>query len=133
MDFCDSNAAIVAAPRRMRANDRAEEAVHCWSLSPPQQGRDVRRRQARRPASGRPRVDVFVGVPPEQEGGGKGSTSRMSFGRIYTQADSWHTDERGYELVADGVLQILKRIDAVARARQHDGELAMPSWAAVAR
>jgi len=31
-----------------------------------------------------------------------------SFGRLYMQADNWHTDERGYELIAQAVVNALK-------------------------
>ncbi len=36
-----------------------------------------------------------------------------SFGRIYMQADSWHADAEGYELIAQGVLEAMKGIENV--------------------
>ncbi len=43
--------------------------------------------------------------------GGKGPVYRPieSFGRIYLQADSWHTDAAGYGLIATALLETLKR------------------------
>jgi hypothetical protein len=31
-----------------------------------------------------------------------------SFGRLYMQADNWHTDAHGYDLIAQGVVAALK-------------------------
>jgi lysophospholipase L1-like esterase len=36
-----------------------------------------------------------------------------SFGRIYMQADPWHTDAVGYELIAKALLEVLKQNDRV--------------------
>ena len=36
-----------------------------------------------------------------------------SFGRIYMQADSWHPDASGYELIAKALLEVLKGTDKV--------------------
>jgi lysophospholipase L1-like esterase len=31
-----------------------------------------------------------------------------TFGRLYMQADNWHTDAAGYDLIAQAVVQALK-------------------------
>jgi hypothetical protein len=36
-----------------------------------------------------------------------------SLGRIYMQADSWHPDASGYELIAKGPLEVLKGSEKV--------------------
>jgi lysophospholipase L1-like esterase len=36
-----------------------------------------------------------------------------SFGKIYMQADPWHTNAAGYELIAKALLDVLKKNDRV--------------------
>ncbi len=49
--------------------------------------------------------EVLVTSPP---GGGPMYLPVESFGRIYMQADNWHTDARGYDLIARGVVAALQ-------------------------
>ena len=41
--------------------------------------------------------------------GGKVYSPIESFGKIYMYSDSWHTNAAGYELIAQAVLEVLKR------------------------
>ena len=44
-----------------------------------------------------------------------------SFGRIYMQADSWHTDASGYELIAKALLEVLKQNEKLKEHVHHKG------------
>ena len=49
--------------------------------------------------------EVLVAAPP---GGGPMYLPVETFGRIYMQADNWHTDASGYDLIARAVVDLLK-------------------------
>ena len=38
-----------------------------------------------------------------------------TFGKVYMQADSWHTNARGYELIANALLEKIKHDEKVKR------------------